>query len=368
LVFLTVGFSDNKNIFAYKERNAMNINFAMWKTALSTLVKMDKKDEWDKLDIVSKWLIATRSGVTVVTIYTCAIAGLLALRDGYFSFFHWLILTLGLFIAHGTNNLLNDYTDYSRGVDVDNYFRTQYGVHPLVQGFWTKQQQLRWFMVSGVIAFLSGVFALFYTHFDPLVIGLFALGALVLLFYTYPLKYLGLGELAIFLIWGPIMVVGVYTVLAKGSTDNVWNVALAGVPFGLSVVSINVGKHIDKMKDDKLKGVGTLPVRIGEKAARYVNIAILVLIYLVVVYLVFVPRYFTPLMLIIFFAIKRLILAIKILSKPRPETAPPNFPFWPTYFSAFNFNHNRLFGGLFILALIGDTLLRLYLPAFWPMR
>jgi 1,4-dihydroxy-2-naphthoate octaprenyltransferase len=349
----------------------MNINFSMWRTAIWTLVKMDSKTEWDKLDVVSKWLIATRSGVTLVTVYTCVIAGLLALRDNYFSFIPWLVMTLGLFIAHGTNNLLNDYTDFSRGVDSDNYFRTQYGVHPLVQGFWTKPQQLRWFMISGVIAFISGVFALFYTHFDPIVIGFFAFGALVLLLYTYPLKYYGVGELAIFLIWGPIMVAGVYIVLAlghNGNLDNIWYVVLAGVPFGLSVVSINVGKHIDKMKEDARKGVGTLPVRIGQTAARYVNIAVLVLIYLVVLYLVFIPRYFTPLMLIIFFAITRLITAIKILSKPRPESPPPGFPFWPTFFSAFNFNHNRLVGGLFILGLIGDTLLRIFLPSFWPLR
>jgi 1,4-dihydroxy-2-naphthoate polyprenyltransferase len=350
----------------------MNINFSMWRTAIWSLVKMDSKGEWDKLDIVSKWLIATRSGVTLVTVYTCVIAGLLALRDHYFSFVPWLVLTLGLFIAHGTNNLLNDYTDFSRGVDTDNYFRTQYGVHPLVQGFWTKPQQLRWFMISGVIAFLSGVFALFYTHFDPIVIGFFAFGALVLLLYTYPLKYYGVGELAIFLIWGPIMVAGVYIVLALGQPDgnlsNIWNVVLAGVPFGLSVVSINVGKHIDKMKEDAKKHVGTLPVRIGETAARYVNIAILILIYLVVVYLVFIPRYFTPIMLIIFFAVMRLVTAIKILSKPRPDAPPPGFPFWPTYFSAFNFNHNRLVGGLFILGMIFDTALHLFLPGFWPMR
>jgi 1,4-dihydroxy-2-naphthoate octaprenyltransferase len=343
----------------------------MWKTAIWSLVKMDSKAEWEKLDVISKWLIATRSGVTLVTVYTCVIAGLLALRDDYFSFVPWLVMTLGLFIAHGTNNLLNDYTDFSRGVDSDNYFRTQYGVHPLVQGFWTKPQQLTWFLVSGVIAFLSGVYALFYTHFDPIVIGFFALGALVLLFYTYPLKYLGIGELAIFLIWGPIMVAGVYIVLAigqNGNLNNIWYVVLAGVPFGLSVVSINIGKHIDKMKEDARKGVGTLPVRIGQTAARYVNIAALVLIYLVVLYLIFIPQYFTPLMLIIFFAIRRLITAIKILSKPRPEVAPPGFPYWPTFFSAFNFNHNRLVGGLFILGLIGDTLLRIFLPTFWPLK
>jgi 1,4-dihydroxy-2-naphthoate octaprenyltransferase len=346
----------------------MGINFAMWKKALWQLVKMDSKAEWDRLDIFSKWFIATRSAVTTVTIYACIISGLLCIRDGYFSFVPWLIVTLGLFVAHGTNNLLNDYVDFDRGIDKDNYFRTQYGVHPLVQGFWDKRQQLRWFAVSGALATLSGVFALFYTNFSPVVIGLFIFGAFVLLFYTWPLKYWGLGELAIFLIWGPVLIAGVYIVMAKGWTDNVWNVALAGVPFGLSVASINVGKHIDKMVDDKQKGVGTMPVRVGEKAARYINIAALILIYVVIVYLVFVPFYFTPIMLIVFLAWKRLVTAIKLLGKPRPDHAPEGYPIWPTYFSAFCFNHNRLFGGLFILGLIADTLLRIFLKGFWPVR
>jgi len=345
----------------------MTINFGMWKTASWTLVKMDKKEEWDQLDVISKWLIATRSAVTAVTIYACIIAGLLAWRDGYFSWLPWLIVTLGLFIAHGTNNLLNDYTDYSRGIDQDNYFRTQYGVHPLVQEFWTKPQQLKWFAVSGILAVLSGIYALFYTGFSPYVIGLFAFGAVILLFYTWPLKYLGLGELFIFLIWGPILVAGVYIVLAQGWTENVWHVALAGIPFGLSVVSINIGKHIDKLEADKGKGVGTLPVRLGEKTARYINIAALVLIYVVVVYLVFIPHYFTPVMLIIFLAGKRLLLAIGVLSKPRPAEPPEDYQGWPVWFASFAFYHNRLLGGLLILGLLADTLLRVFVSSFWPM-
>lgn len=345
----------------------MKINFAMWKKASWELVKMDSKEEWDQLDVISKWLIATRAAVTMVTVYSGIIAGLLAARDGHFSFFPWLIVTLGLFIAHGSNNFLNDYTDFSRGVDQDYYFRTQYGVHPLVQNFWSKSVQIKWFLVSGTIAFFSGVYALFYTNFSPVVIGLFGVGILALLFYTWPLKYLGLGELLIFLIWGPILIAGIYIVLAKGWTDTTWLVALAGVPFGLSVVSINIGKHIDKLKDDQKKKVGTLPVRIGEKAARYVDIASLVLIYATIVYLVFVPRYFTPVMLLVFLASKRLLLAIGVLTKPRPEQPPEKWTAWPTWFAGFCFYHNRLFGGLFILALIADTLLRIFLPAFWPL-
>ena len=124
----------------------MKINFAMWKKASWQLIKMDSKAEWDGLDIISKWLIATRSAVTAVTVYSSMFAAFLAWRAGLLnsvgSWLTWVIVTLGLFIAHGTNNLLNDYTDFSRGVDKDNYFRTQYGVHPLVQGFWTKSQQI----------------------------------------------------------------------------------------------------------------------------------------------------------------------------------------------------------------------------------
>jgi 1,4-dihydroxy-2-naphthoate octaprenyltransferase len=346
----------------------MNIDFAMWKKALTELVKMDKKEEWDRLDVVSKWLIATRSAVTIVTLYSCVIGGLLALRDHHFYFIPWLIVTIGLFLAHGTNNFLNDYTDYSRGVDKDNYFRTQYGVHPLVQEFWSKRQQLIWFFVSGTLAFLAGIFALFYTNFSPVVIGLFAFGAVVLLFYTWPIKWIALGELNIFLIWGPIMVAGVYTVLAKGWTDNFWQVALAGVPFGLSVVSINLGKHIDKAPQDKKKGVGTLPVVIGEKAARYVDMAVLLGIYAVLLYLIFGPRYFTPVMLIVFLAGKRWLFATLVLLKPRPEEPPKEWIYWPTWFSGFAFYHNRLFSNLLILGLLIDTLLRLFAPDFWPVR
>ena len=339
----------------------MNINFGMWRKAIWELVKMDDKKEWDALDVVSKWLIATRSAVTTVTIYSCIIAGLLAWRDGHFAWLPWIIVTLGLFIAHGTNNLLNDYTDFNRGVDKDNYFRTQYGVHPLVQDFWTRSQQLQWFIVSGVIAFLSGVFALFYTGFNSTVVGLFVFGALLLLFYTWPLKYWALGELAIFLVWGPIMIAGVYFVLAAGKDGdftNLWNVALAGIPFGLSVASINVSKHIDKLNDDKAKGVGTFPVRVGQTVARFINIFMFLVIYGVIIYLV-VNGYFSTFILLALFALPRAFFAVAVLSKPRPDGPPQGFEvFWPTWFSGFSFYHNRLFGHLFILGVLLDTLAR----------
>jgi 1,4-dihydroxy-2-naphthoate octaprenyltransferase len=133
------------------------------------------------------------------------------------------------------------------------------------------------------------------------------------------------------------------------------------------VLSINLGKHIDKSPEDRKKGIGTLPVRIGEKTARYLNIAVFVLIYAVILYLVFVPRFFTPVMLIVFFAGKRLLYAVGALTKPRPTEPPKEWPGWPTWFSGFAFYHNRLFENLFLLGLLADTLLRLF-TNFWPVR
>jgi 1,4-dihydroxy-2-naphthoate polyprenyltransferase len=345
----------------------MNTTLAMWRKSLTQLIKMEDRKEWDTLDILSKWFIATRSAVGTVTIYSGIIGGLLAWQYLFannkpFDFVTWLILTLGLFIAHGTNNLLNDYTDFSRGIDKDNYFRTQYGVHPLAQGFWDKPTALRWFLVSGILATLAGIYAVFYTHFAFTVIWLFAVGAFILLFYTYPLKYVGIGELSIFIIWGPLMIGGVYFVLT-GQWD--WAVILASIPVGLNVVTINLGKHTDKMREDKVKGVRTLPVLVGEIAARYITMSAIVLSYIITLYLIFVTHFFTPVMLLVFIAIKPAQIALQRMSKPRPTEPPAGYPIWPRWFSTVCFVHNRVFSNYFVLGLIIDTALRFVFPTIW---
>ncbi|NJC94732.1 MAG: prenyltransferase [Anaerolineae bacterium] len=345
----------------------MNTTFSMWRKSLTQLIKMDDKKEWDALDVFSKWFIATRSAVGTITLYSGLIGGLLAWQylhahDLPFNIWTWLILTLGLFIAHGTIYLINDYTDFSRGIDKDNYFRTQYGVHPLAQGFWDKPTHLRWFAVSGFLATLSGIYALIVTDFAPIVIWLFAVGAFILLFYTYPLKYVGIGELSIFIIWGPLMIGGVYFVLT-GIWD--WTVILASLPIGLNVVTINLGKHTDKRKEDLGKGVRTLPVLVGETAARFITMSAIVLSYLITLYMIFVTHFFTPVMLLVFVAYKPAVVAIQRMSKPRPAGPPEGYPIWPRWFSTVCFVHNRVFSNYFVLGLIIDTLLRTFLPGFW---
>jgi 1,4-dihydroxy-2-naphthoate octaprenyltransferase len=343
----------------------MNINLDMWLTALQRPIKLSEKKEWDALDPITKWLIATRGTVTQITVIACVISGLLAWRDGHFAWLPWLVMTVGLFMAHSTENMLNDYIDFTRGVDEDNYYRSQYGIHPLVHKFWTKDQWLRWFLAGGISATLAGIFILGYTSFSPIAIGLFTFGILIIPTYVYPLKYWGLGELLIFLNWGVVIIPGVYIVLAGGPTPNLVNVMLTGLAFGLGFGSFNWGKHVDKLYADKAKGVMTLPARLGETASRYVNIAALVLSYAIVIYLVFIAQFLTPAVLIVFLAGIRAWRVIKLLGKPRPNEAPPGFKLWPRWFSTPQLLHIRLFGGLYMLGLLLDILLRTYLPGFW---
>src|SRR5699024_3061987 len=125
--------------------------------------------------------------------------------------------------------------------------------------------------------------------------------ALVLLFYTYPLKNLALGEFSIFLIWGPLMIGGVYYVLTAHWS---WLVILASLPIGLVVAAVNVGKHTDKRSDDVERGMRTLPVVIGERASRHLTMTMIVLAYAIVAFLVFGLPFFTPVMLLVLVAIR----------------------------------------------------------------
>jgi 1,4-dihydroxy-2-naphthoate octaprenyltransferase len=349
----------------------MSINFGMWLTALQKPVKMSEKKDWDALDLVSKWLIATRGTVTQLTLFAGIIAGLLAWHSGRpFNQLTWLVIVFGLYMAHSTENLINDYIDFTRGIDEDNYYRAQYGIHPLVHKFWTKNDWLRWFLAGGILATLAGIFTLFYTRtadgaFNPVVVGLFIFGAAMIPFYAWPLKYWGLGELLIFLNWGMVLIPGVYTILVGSVTLELANVVLAGMAFGFGFGSFNWGKHIDKIVADKKKGVGTLPVRLGEPASRYVNIATILLSYAVVLYLIFVAHFFTPIALVVFLAAGKAWHVIKLLSQPRPTEAPPGFALWPRWFSTPQLMHIRLFGSLYIFSLFADTVLRIYLPNFW---
>lgn len=340
------------------------MNFAMWKKALQVIPAVSKQ-EWDALDFVSKWLISTRAAVLVMTFISSALAGLFAARDGKFVLLPWLALTLGLILAHATNNLFNDYTDFVKGVDKDNYFRTLYGPQPVANGLITTRQLLAYTAGTGLLALACGLYLIFSNGNDPLIWVLLGLGSFFVLFYTWPLKYIALGEIAVLLVWGPLMIGGGYYVMA-GAWD--WNVVWASIPYYFGVTTVIFGKHIDKIQVDTEKKIYTLPVILGEKASRYAVVGMMVLPYLLVLGMIAL-RYFTPILLLVFLALPTLRRTLPNFLKPRPETRPEGFPDgqggWPLFFAPLAFANNRAFGGLFMLAFLLDVALRIWLPTFW---
>ena len=329
------------------------MNVAMWAKALRVIPKIDKA-EWDRLDVISRWLISTRAAVLVMTFVSATIGGIMAFAAGQFNLLYYVLLVIGLVMAHATNNLLNDLTDYTRGVDRDNYYRTQYGPQPLEQGLMTKRQLLVYAGVTGAIALAAG--AVLVAARGPLALALLAAGAFFVLFYTWPLKYIGLGEIAVILVWGPLMIGGGYFVIT-GQWD--WNAALAGLPYALGPTTVIFGKHIDKLKEDKAKGVHTLPVIIGETAGRYAILALMVLQYALVIWLV-ITGFFTPAMLVVLLALLPSRQVWKMLTKPRPAAPPAGYEGWPMWFVAAVFVHNRGYGMWFLLGLIADALIKIF--------
>jgi 1,4-dihydroxy-2-naphthoate octaprenyltransferase len=331
------------------------MNASMWLKALRVIPRIDKA-EWDALDIISRWLISTRAAVLIMTFISAALAGIFAWRDGSFHLGRWVLLVIGLIFAHATNNLINDLTDYKRGVDKNNYFRTQYGPQPIQQGLLTIRTLLVYIAVTGLIAVAAGI---------PLVLQggstalwLMIAGVVFVLFYTFPLKYIGLGELAVLVIWGPLMIGGGYYVIS-GAWD--WNVVWASLPYALGPTTVLFGKHIDKLDADKAKKIHTMPVILGEKAARYTVLGMIAIQYATVIALV-ISGFFTPVMLLVLGGLTAIPRVWAMYKNPKPESCPSDYDpsIWPLWFSAISFYHNRRYGMFLMVGLILEVVLRLW--------
>jgi len=327
-------------------------NVKIWMQALKTIPRLSK-EEWEKLDVVAKWLISTRSAVFLMTALSAAIGGILAYRDGTFSWPLFLAALFGLVFAHASNNLINDFVDFKRGIDHDNYYRSQYGPQPLEHGLMTKGELFRYIAFSLIVALGLGTYLVFQTSFLTLI--LMGVGLLFVLFYTWPLKYIGLGEPSVILIWGPLMVGGTYFVITGNWS---WEVALIALVYALGPTSVLFGKHTDKLNEDRKKKVYTLPVLLGEKAARWTNVGNWVAQYVLVIVMV-ILQILSPVMLIVLIALPKFFKTARIYASPRPTEAPPDLPpgIWPLYLSANAFQYNKVFGSLFLLGIIIETVL-----------
>jgi 1,4-dihydroxy-2-naphthoate octaprenyltransferase len=140
------------------------------------------------------------------------------------------------------------------------------------------------------------------------------------------------------------------------------NVMLASLPYGLGVMTILVGKHIDQIDFDSGRNIHTLPVVIGEKIARVLNIAAICAIYAIIAALIGFGR-LTPFAAIVVFAVPRAVRAITLMSRPRPTSPPHGYIGWPLWYHRACLGHNRLFGWAYIGGLASGAAWRVLMLA-----
>ncbi len=320
--------------------------WANWKeTILSCNLSADRP-----MDAISKWLILTRACVFSMTLTSGLIGVLLAATAPEFNLIYGLLAALGITVAHASNNLLNDYFDLETGLDSsEDYARAQYAPHPILSGLVTRGQMRLAILLLNVVDLGIMVFLIAMRGWP---IAAFALaGLFISYFYTAPpvrLKRIGLGELAVFLIWGPLMTGGTYFA-ATGSLPG-WAI-LATLPYALVVTTVLIGKHIDKISMDKPRRIRTLPVILGEKTALRLNQILFVAFYPVVIILVLTGDLSVWLLLTLL-SVPMLIDTLKRYSEPKPTERPENYPVWPLWFVSIAFRFTRLAGGTFLLGLI----------------
>ncbi|HYN70094.1 MAG TPA: prenyltransferase, partial [Candidatus Eisenbacteria bacterium] len=306
-------------------------------------------------DAIAKWLVITRAAVFSMTVTSGLIGGLLAVGAARLTgevTVDWgllLVAVLGLVVAHAANNMINDYFDLESGIDTDDYVRALYAPHPILSGWVTKRQ------LGAAILFANAIdlaILLFLVSVRGPLVAAFAIGGLFIsFFYVAPpirLKHIGLGEPGVFVVWGPLMVVGTFFVATGQVPAWTW---IASLPYAILVTTVLFGKHIDKIEADRKKGVRTMPVLLGERRARLVAQLLMVAFYPIVVGAALIG-WIGPWVLLLLLGLPRLATVLRRFGAPKPDSPPQSYVGWPLWFVGYAFIHTRRAGGLLVLGLL----------------
>ncbi len=194
----------------------------------------------------------------------------------------FLLVLFGLLIAHSAVNVLSDYFDYIRGADT---WKVLGSSRVLVDGLMKPKHHLLFGLSLLLISLVIGFYFVFVVDYKVLY---FIIPGLILgIFYTAPpvgLKYRALGDLAVFLAFGPIMTLGVYYIQTK---EISLIPVILSIPIGLLTTAILHGNNFRDIKEDVEAGYKTLAGIIGVRASSYYYAFLVSLAYLLMVYFVF---------------------------------------------------------------------------------
>ena len=222
-----------------------------------------------RLDRFWLFLRTTRLPFLSATAVPVSLGIAVAASDGAFTWWTALLTLIGAFFAHLAINVSNDVFDTLSGADAANVNPTQFsgGSRVVLYDLLSLRQLIALSAALFGAAGLIGLLLVWITGSLTLLwIGV--AGVIVGLAYTMPplkLVYRGLGEIAVFIGFGPIMLLGAYVVqTGRLALEPL----VASVPVGLLVALILYVNEIPDRAGDASAGKRTLPVRLPAATVR----------------------------------------------------------------------------------------------------
>ena len=186
---------------------------------------------------------------------------------------HWDILIasmLGAALLHAAGNLFNDYFDFLAGVDRKLTDDENRPGRFLVRGELKPKDVLAEALICLLLALPVGLYLIW--HCGLGILWFAGAAGFGLYCYTGPplkLKYRALGELLIFLVFGPLLMLGA-SFAQTGSLH--WKVLLLSIPVGLATTAILAANNIRDHEEDQVAGIRTLAQIAGGRGLRWLYV------------------------------------------------------------------------------------------------
>jgi len=287
--------------------------------------------------IVKEYLIAARPWSFTMSIISVTVGVLLAAADGDISYLWYAVTVLGIVLFHAAANVINDYFDTCYQVDEIDSPTAKYRTHPILSGMLTPRQTLVEGMVLLALTIAIGLTAAVLRSYHVLWIGL--VGMMTCIFYTagpVKFKYHALGELAVFMMWGPLMVEGAYAVQRQALSMKALCVS---IPFGLLVALVLFANNFRDTAYDSRHEVKTISILLGRAKSHHLFTLMIMAAYFYVVGMI-AAGVISFWGLLIFLSLPQAIKLIKTFREKIPDMA-----------DALTAQFNMAFGVLLLIAL-----------------
>jgi 1,4-dihydroxy-2-naphthoate octaprenyltransferase len=206
-----------------------------------------------------------------------SVGGAIALSQGRMHWPLFIAALLGALGLHIGTNVINEIYDVRHGIDSITSPRMSMAI---LKGRISERDAFVVAWSGFILALLMGIFLVLHRGWPIVLLGL--IGFIGGYFYTAPpfqYKYRALGLPLVFLLMGPLMVVGSYFAVT-GAFDP--NLLIVSLPVGLLVTAILHGNEWRDVAEDTRHGFTTFSAQVGREAAHWVYVMLVLGAYVAV--------------------------------------------------------------------------------------